>query len=101
MKWTHVATGFALGFASAYMIQKNKSSLSSTEALQLVKQAFKRNGSIDGSWIQTSSKLHQAQGLTFEGYNGGIIRTVDNQQEHYEFFVDKASGAIIDLKLIS
>ncbi|WP_110114161.1 peptidase [Bacillus sp. CGMCC 1.16541] len=101
MKWTHVATGFALGFASAYIIQKKQSSLSSSDALQLVKQAFKQNGTIDGSWIQTTSKLHQAQGLTFEGYSGGIIRTVDNQQEHFEFFVDKSSGAIIDLKLIS
>ncbi|TYR82803.1 peptidase [Priestia megaterium] len=101
MKYAQLFTGIAIGFASAYIFKKRKSSISSTEALHNVKQAFKQNGTVDGSWIQTTTKLTHKNGLSFEGYNGGIMRTYQEKQEHYEFFVDKDSGAIIDLTLIS
>lgn len=101
MKLKHVVAGFAAGFVSAYIIEKKKAAISSGEALQIAKNAFKKNGTIDGSWIHTTTKFFEQNGLTFEGYNGGIIRTVDNLQEHYEFFIDKKSGAILDLKTVS
>jgi predicted small secreted protein len=97
MNWKNVITGFAAGFAAAYAIQQKRSSLSSDEALQIVKQAFKQNGSIDGSWIHTTTKILQKHGMAFEGFNGGISRTVDHEQEHYEFFIDRKSGAILEL----
>jgi predicted small secreted protein len=99
VKWTQLIAGAAVGFASAYILQKRKSSISSSEALTIVKSAFKQNGAIDGSWIETTTKVIQKHGLSFYGYTGGIIRTRDAKQEHYEFFVDKKSGAIIELTL--
>ncbi|MEE6130674.1 PepSY domain-containing protein [Priestia flexa] len=97
MKYTQLITGIAVGFASAYLYQKKKSSLSSMEALQIAKQAFKQNGPINGSWIQTTTKVINRYGLAFEGYSGGITRSVDGSREQYEFFIDKSSGNIIDL----
>ncbi|RBN38446.1 peptidase, partial [Priestia megaterium] len=52
-----------------------------------------------GSWIETTTKVIQKHGLSFYGYTGGIIRTRDAKQEHYEFFIDKKSGSIIELTL--
>ncbi|MFC3883270.1 peptidase [Bacillus songklensis] len=100
MKWRNLLTGFAIGFAAAYVYQRNQSSLSSSEALHIVKQAFKKNGTIDGSWIDTTTKILRKHDMFFEGFNGGIIRTVDNEQEHFEFFIDQNSGAILELKKI-
>lgn len=65
MKWTQLIAGGAVGFASAYIIQKRKSSISSSEALTIVKSAFKQNGAIDGSWIETTTKVIQKHGLSF------------------------------------
>jgi predicted small secreted protein len=97
MKWRNLLTGFAIGFTAAYAIKQNQSSLSSSEALYIVKQAFKQNGTIDGSWIHTTTKILQKHGMVFEGFNGGIIRTINNEQEHFEFFIDRKSGAILEL----
>ncbi|MDQ0245940.1 putative small secreted protein [Bacillus fengqiuensis] len=97
MKWINLLSGFAIGFTAAYAIKQNRSSLSSNEALDIVKQAFKQNGTIDGSWVHTTTKILQKHGMVFEGFNGGIIRTVNNEQEHFEFFIDQKSGAILEL----
>ncbi|MEK1828380.1 hypothetical protein AAAC51_02855 [Priestia megaterium] len=75
---------------------KRKSSISSSEALTIVKSAFKQNGAIDGSWIETTTKVIQKHGLSFYGYTGGIIRTRDAKQEHYEFFIDKKAVLLLN-----
>ncbi|HWO96349.1 MAG TPA: peptidase [Bacillus sp. (in: firmicutes)] len=97
MKWKNLLAGFAIGFTATYAIRQTQSSLSSNEALHIVKQAFKQNGTIDGSWIHTTTKILQKHGMVFEGFNGGIVRTINNEQEHFEFFIDRKSGAILEL----
>ena len=99
MNLNKVIVGFCTGIVvGAFISQKvKKKTISSDMALNLAKKAFKENGSIDGSWIHMKPENISKFNLPYTVYRGGIMRTVDNNAEQYEFLVDAATGAIIEV----
>lgn len=99
MKWTKFLLGIGIGITSAYFVNKsiNKGLVPAEKALNTVKAAFKEKGPIDGSWIHMVPETFSKFDLDYTVYHGGISRTVNDQLEQYEFYVDANSGTIIDI----
>ncbi|WP_102345242.1 PepSY domain-containing protein [Bacillus sp. Marseille-P3661] len=102
MKWGQMVLGFSVGlFTGAILSQTIKGqTISSEQALKLVKQAFKEEGPIDGSWIHVIPEAIERNKLKYEVFRGGITRTVNNEVEQYEFLVDAKTGSILELASI-
>lgn len=104
MNWktflTGIGTGLVAGIALREAIAKNQK-ITAEKALANAKSAFKKHGSIQGSWIQMEKQPYTKSLLQYEVYIGGISRMVNDQTEQYEFIVDTATGAILDAYLLS
>ncbi|MGM0874955.1 MAG: PepSY domain-containing protein [Bacillota bacterium] len=103
MKGKYFLLGFGLGIATTYLLkdQIKPMSISSDKALVLVKKAFKEKGPIDGSWIYTVPETFSNEHLTYEVFKAGVSRTVNDQLEQYEAFVDTKSGTIVHVEKIA
>lgn len=103
MKGKYFLLGLGLGIAATYFLkdQITHKSISSEKALDLVKQAFKEKGPIDGSWIYTIPETFENEHLSYEVYKAGVSRTVSDHLEQYEAFVDVKTGTIIHVEKIA
>ncbi|WP_226670191.1 PepSY domain-containing protein [Metabacillus litoralis] len=100
MKGKYFILGLGLGIASTYLVKKQveRTKISSEKALAIVKKAFKEKGPIDGSWIYTIPESYSNEHLTYEVYKAGISRTIENQLEQYEAYVDVYTGVIVHVE---
>ena len=71
---------------------------SSSEILQLVINDFKKEGNIDGSWIDSKPTHFQRYAIRTMAYRGGIQRKEDNELVTYNFIADAYTGSILDVK---
>ncbi len=103
MKTRYFFWGLGLGIIGTYFLkdQLKPLKISSDKALDIVKKAFKEKGPIDGSWIYTVPETFSNEHLSYEIYKAGISRSVDNQLEQYEAFVDTTTGTIVHVERIS
>ncbi|MDQ0233592.1 PepSY domain-containing protein [Metabacillus malikii] len=103
MKGKYFYIGFGLGVATGYLLKDKvmQRAISSEKALNIVKQAFKEKGPIDGSWIYTIPEAYSTEYVTYDVYKAGISRTVDGESEQYEAFVDKNTGLIVHVEQIN
>ncbi|MCM3162783.1 PepSY domain-containing protein [Metabacillus litoralis] len=103
MKSKYFLLGLGLGIAGTYLVkdQLKSSKISSEKALEIVKKAFKEKGPIDGSWIYTVPENFSTDHLSYEVYKAGVSRTVQDQLEQYEAFVDTNSGTIVHVDKIN
>jgi predicted small secreted protein len=91
--------GVAVGVLGTYVIQKiTPETISSESALKIVKQEFKKQGAIDGSWIHMEPETLVRNNITYKVYRGGISRSQGNQPEQVEFLVDAENGTILDVQ---
>lgn len=99
MGWKNFLLGVGVGFAGAFLVKEllDDQLLSSEKALKLAKDAFKKNGPIDGSWIHMEPQKHVKSGISYNVYKGGISRTLDNESFQYEFIVDAKTGSILEV----
>ncbi|WP_096189778.1 PepSY domain-containing protein [Evansella halocellulosilytica] len=102
MGWKRFAAGVGAGVAVTMLaksqLDKRQEQLSPEKALKLVKQKAKSLGTIDGSWIHMITEELEKEGLIYKVYRGGITCTdEDDKMSAYEFFVDAATGAILQL----
>lgn len=89
--------GIVLGFiAKAFLDEKQN--LSPEVALERVKTAFQRTAPVSGSWIYIEPQSYEKNGLVYDVYRGGITRTIDDQQNQYEFYADVKTGVVIDVE---
>jgi predicted small secreted protein len=97
MKEKYFLLGLGLGIASTYFLkdQIKPMSISSDKALELVKKAFKEKGPIDGSWIYTTPETYSNEYLSYDVFKAGVSRTVNDQLEQYEAFIDTKTGTIV------
>lgn len=102
MKTRYFLLGLGLGIVGTYLIkdQIKPIKISSDKALEIVKKAFKEKGPIDGSWIYTVPETFSNEHLSYDVYKAGISRTVEDQLEQYEAFVDTNSGTIVHVDRI-
>ncbi|MBM7660486.1 putative small secreted protein [Bacillus mesophilus] len=102
MRLGNFLAGVAVGILGTYAIQKFMPSyISSDQALKLVKQEFKKQGPIDGSWIHMEPETIERNNISYRVYKGGISRMSDHEPEQLEFLVNAENGTIIDVYKLS
>ncbi|WP_138420663.1 PepSY domain-containing protein [Aquibacillus sediminis] len=99
MDWKKVLISAGLGALAGYVIaeQVNNRPISPESALRSVKETFRKEGPISGSWIYMKPEELNKNGLNYTVYHGGITRTIDGQNHQYEFFVDADTGSVIEV----
>ncbi|TFD98277.1 PepSY domain-containing protein [Jeotgalibacillus salarius] len=102
MNWKDAAIGAAVGLTagvaisqSTNVIQSNQ--VSAEKVLQNVKDQFKQEGPIDGSWIQMNPEEHQVLAVKNNVYRGGISRHHGSELEQFEFIADAKTGTVMNV----
>ena len=99
MSWQKFLLGVGVGLTSAYLYKQvqNERPISSEKAVKVVKDAFKKHSSVDGSWIHMVPESYSKFNFPYSVYKGGITTTKDGATVQHEFVVDAKSGAILDI----
>ncbi|WP_078379354.1 PepSY domain-containing protein [Sutcliffiella halmapala] len=99
MKWKSLLLGAGIGIAAAYFFTEasKQQAIKPEKALKIAKDAFKKKGPVDGSWIQMVPETVIKHDITYSVYRGGISRRINNVLEQYEFVVDKKTGVLLDV----
>ncbi|RFB17846.1 hypothetical protein DZB84_08325 [Bacillus sp. HNG] len=99
MSWNKFLLGFGVGFVSALLLKEalSDSLIPGDKALKIAKEAFKKNGPIDGSWIQMNPEDFSKSGIQYQVYKGGISRKLNQESHQYEFVMDAKTGSILEV----
>lgn len=100
MNWKTFVIGAAAGIIGGYCISKTvheQVPLTGEKVLAHVKQAFKKEGSIDGSWMQMKPEDYKKYAIQTKVYRGGIMRTQDGEKQQFEFIADAYTGSVLDI----
>ena len=103
LNWKIVAAGVSLGVGIGLLLGKTVNEnrmLPAETVLDEVKLAFKKIGSIDGSWMQIIPETNHSD-IHPKVYRGGITRSIKGKREQIEFVADAYTGKILDLHYIS
>jgi len=100
MKWGRFMIGLAAGMAVSYLVSQKKapSQVKPEKALQMVKDRYKNQMSITGSWIHMEPKNEKVHGIHYNIYNGGFTGMTDGSPRFYEFKVDADTGALLQIE---
>jgi len=100
MNWKKALSTLGIGVAVGYFIKSKLEDMpvQPEKALKLAKDKFKEDGAVSGSWIYMKSEELTLHGLNYLVYRGGITRTIGDENQQYEFFVDAHTGSIISTK---
>jgi len=92
--------GFILAFGLGTLAQSQMSKRKTTnsdDVLTKVKKEFKKEGPIEGSWIEMTKVLWKKFAYETDVYYGGVSRKEEEQLVQYEFVADAYSGSLIDI----
>ncbi len=95
--------GAAAGAAIAILVQKQTSesmNVSPEKVLKQVKETFKQQGPIDGSWIQMKPEQVERNGFQTLIYKGGISRPGKEGNEQFEFSADAKTGTLLNVQAV-
>ncbi len=92
-----VLTGVAAGIVVNEAIDRVNRNVSADSVLNTVKQAFKNEGPIDGSWIVMKTEPYTNNVITMDVYRGGISRIKNGELEQFEFAADATTGSVVEL----
>jgi|SRR5690625_22328 len=97
MSWKKTVAALGVGVAAGYFIHSklDERPIQPERALKIAKEKFKEGGAVSGSWIYMKSEKLVLHGLNYLIYRGGITRTVNGENQQYEFYVDAYTGSII------
>lgn len=97
MNWKKTLVALGFGVAAGYFLKSklNELPVQPEQALKLAKEKFKEGGAVSGSWIYMKSERLALHGLNYLVYRGGITRTIQGENQQYEFYVDAYTGSII------
>jgi predicted small secreted protein len=90
------AVGFVGGYAAKGVITKEVNR-SPEKVLEYVKNQFKQQGHISGSWIHMEAEPYEKEQIRYKVYKGGISKHQNGEQKQYEFIADAGTGTIIDI----
>ena len=91
-----ILTGVAAGIAVREIIDRVIQMLRQI-VLNTVKEAFKTEGPIDGSWIMMKTEPFSNNVITMDVYRGGISRIKNGEPEQFEFAADAKTGTVVEL----
>jgi predicted small secreted protein len=99
VKWNKFLFGVGLGFLGGILLttQAKGEEISAEKALSEAKQAFKKRGPIEGSWIHMTPETFQKNELSYKVYRGGLTQNEDGELKQLEFIVDAHSGTVLDV----
>ncbi|MEG0380929.1 MAG: hypothetical protein RR603_04435 [Kurthia sp.] len=101
MKARDFLVGVVAGVAAAYVIKETTSRVCPNKnpniVLNDIKEAFKAQGPIDGSWIYMQPETFYKENIAIPVFKGGISRIEDGENINFEFAADTKSGTIVDL----
>ncbi|MGI2326305.1 PepSY domain-containing protein [Planococcus sp. YIM B11945] len=104
MKNRDLLIGFAAGAAATFLVKeaydRKEKLYPADDVLKNVKEAFKEEGPIDGSWIFMKTEPYKQHAITTEVYKGGITRHYQDALEQYEFLADAYTGAVLEVKKV-
>ncbi|MEG0472194.1 MAG: hypothetical protein RR588_07640 [Solibacillus sp.] len=104
MKMKDFALGVVTGLAAAVIIKEMSERvspyLSPNNILTTIKDEFKKQAPIDGSWIYMKTEQYSNGYTETPVYRGGISRMMDGEMENFEFAADARSGAVVELKKV-
>lgn len=92
-----VLTGVAAGIVVNEAIHRIDKNVAADSVLNDVKDAFKKEGPIDGSWIVMKTEPFSNDVITMDVYRGGISRIKNGEVEQFEFAADAATGTVVEL----
>src|SRR5690625_3389566 len=96
VKRTILATSLGIDVKDLAKQQLDQYQQSTPErALKNAKEAFKKQGTISGSWIYMKPEEIEKNGLLYTAYRGGVSRNVEGEKRKYELYSDAATGDII------
>ncbi|EGQ22167.1 PepSY domain-containing protein [Mammaliicoccus sciuri] len=92
-----ILTGVAAGVVVNEAFNKLNEEVPADNVLKKVKEAFKEEGPIDGSWIVMKPEPYTNHVISMEVYRGGVSRMKDGRLEQYEFAADAKTGTVVEL----
>ncbi|MDN4606982.1 hypothetical protein [Sporosarcina highlanderae] len=92
-----VLTGVAAGLIVNQAFEKLNPKTPAERVLSDVKEAFKKEGPIDGSWIVMKPEPFTNNVLSMEVYRGGISRIRNGELEQFEFAANAETGTVVEL----
>ena len=104
MKLRDFAIGVVAGLAAAVIIREISDRAlpykSADEILAELKQQFKKDGHIEGSWIFMKPEYFQNGYTSIPAYRGGITQIIDGESKNFEFVVDAHQGILLEVKVV-
>ena len=104
MKLRDFAIGVVAGLAAAVIIKEISDRAlpykSADEILAELKQQFKKDGHIEGSWIFMKPEYFQNGYTSIPAYRGGITQIIDGESKNFEFVVDAHQGILLEVKVV-
>lgn len=101
MNWKSFILGAAVGLAGGYAVKEiisHNQKASPEKILERVKNEFKRQGTISGSWIHMETEPYEKGAIRYEVYKGGISKQENGTNEQYEFIADAGTGTILEVR---
>ncbi|WP_239254893.1 PepSY domain-containing protein [Listeria ilorinensis] len=102
MNWKAFFAGTLAGAAAGHLVYHcllNERAVSGDVILERVKDAFKKEGPVEGSWIQLKKQHYKKYAIDTLVYHGGITAIREGEKKHFEFIADASTGTIIDIYL--
>ena len=104
MKLRDFAIGVVAGLAAAVIIKEISDRAlpykSADEILAELKQQFKKDGHIEGSWIFMKPEYFQNGYTSIPAYRGGITQIIDGESKNFEFVADAYQGILLEVKVV-
>ncbi|PIC74831.1 hypothetical protein [Sporosarcina sp. P17b] len=92
-----ILTGVAAGVVVNEAFNRYNEEVPADNVLKKVKDAFKEEGPIDGSWIVMKPEPYTNYVISMDVYRGGVSRMKDGKLEQYEFAADAKTGTVVEL----
>lgn len=103
MKANTFIAGLVTGAAAGHLFYHyfiDQKETSGDAILEKVKTAFKKEGPIEGSWIQLKKQHYKKFAIDAFVYHGGITCIREGEKKQFEFIADANTGTIIDIYLV-
>lgn len=91
-----LVASFLMGAITFFFVEK-KVPVSADRILEMVKAEFKKEGPIEGSWIEMTKVPWEKYNYQTKVYYGGISRFEEGKITQYEFIADAYTGSVMDI----
>jgi len=91
-----LVVSFLMG-ATTFFFAEKKIPVSADRILEMVKKEFKKEGPIEGSWIEMTKVPWEKYNYQTKVYYGGVSRFEEGKITQYEFIADAYTGSVMDI----